>query len=239
MRRADRLFRIVQHLRAGRLVTARDLAERMEVSERTIYRDIADLMGSGVPVEGEAGLGYLMRDGYDLPPLMFTRDELHALVAGIRMVRAFGGSGLAASAETALSKIATVLPETRSAELGAVPIQAASVGPLATRARDMLDRLQAACDGCILLSLTYRDAQERETERTVRPLGLMFWGRVWTLVGWCELRDDFRMFRVDRIAGAVEGPRFTPSAETSLVRFYELHAPNGERPDEGLTCAPS
>lgn len=92
MRRADRLFQIVQHLRGGRLVTARMLSERLEVSERTIYRDIADLQSSGVPIDGEAGVGYLMREGFELPPMMFSRDEIVALVAGARMVRAFGGA---------------------------------------------------------------------------------------------------------------------------------------------------
>ncbi len=111
MRRADRLFQIVQALRGGRLVTARRLAERLEVSERTIYRDIADLVGSGVPVEGAAGVGYLLREGYDLPPLMFTRDEIVALVAGARLIRAWGGHDMARAAEEALIKIGAVLPE--------------------------------------------------------------------------------------------------------------------------------
>ena len=90
MRRADRLFQIVQHLRKGRLVTAAELARCLEVSERTVYRDMRDLAASGVPVEGEAGVGYLLRDGYDLPPLMFTRDEVEALVVGARLARACG-----------------------------------------------------------------------------------------------------------------------------------------------------
>lgn len=92
MRRADRLFQIVQYLRGGRLTTAARLAETLEVSERTIYRDIADLQASGVPIDGEAGVGYVMRNGYDLPPLMFTRDEIVALVAGARLIRAWGGA---------------------------------------------------------------------------------------------------------------------------------------------------
>lgn len=95
MRRADRLFQIVQHLRGGRLVTAQKLGAWLEVSERTIYRDIADLQSTGVPIDGEAGVGYMMREGFDLPPLMFTRDEIVALVAGARMVRAFGGAAMA------------------------------------------------------------------------------------------------------------------------------------------------
>ena len=110
MRRADRLFQIVQLLRGGRLTTAARLAERLEVSERTIYRDIADLQASGVPVDGAAGVGYVLRDGFDLPPLMFTRDEIVALVAGARMIRAWGGASMARGAEEALVKIAAVLP---------------------------------------------------------------------------------------------------------------------------------
>ncbi|VAW06688.1 Transcriptional regulator, DeoR family, partial [hydrothermal vent metagenome] len=110
MRRADRLFQIVQYFRGGRLVTAAQLGAWLEVSERTIYRDIADLQGSGVPIDGEAGVGYLMRDGYDLPPLMFTRDEIVALVAGARLIRAWGGADMARAAEEALVKIETVLP---------------------------------------------------------------------------------------------------------------------------------
>src|SRR5688500_13980819 len=111
MRRADRLFQIVQYLRGGRLVTARRLAERLEVSERTIYRDVADLVGSGVPIDGEAGVGYILRSGFDLPPLMFTRAELAALTLGARFVRAWGGAEHAAAAEEALIKIEAVLPE--------------------------------------------------------------------------------------------------------------------------------
>ena len=110
MRRADRLFGIVQRLRGGRLATARTLAARFEVSERTIYRDIADLQASGVPVAGEAGVGYLLRDGFELPPLMFTRDEIVALVAGARMVQSFGGAAMAGAAAEALVKIGAVLP---------------------------------------------------------------------------------------------------------------------------------
>ncbi len=106
--RADRLFPDVQHLRGGRLVTARMLSERLEVSERTIYRDVADLQSTGVPVDGEAGVGYILREGFDLPPLMFTRDEIVALVAGARMARAFGGAAMARSAEEALIKIGAV-----------------------------------------------------------------------------------------------------------------------------------
>ena len=124
MRRADRLFQIVQHLRGGRLVTAQKLGTWLEVSERTIYRDIADLQSTGVPIDGEAGVGYMMREGFDLPPLMFTRDEIVALVAGARMVRAFGGAAMARAAEEALVKIGAVLPDSEKDRIARTEIHA-------------------------------------------------------------------------------------------------------------------
>ena len=124
MRRADRLFQIVQYLRGGRLVTAAKLGETLEVSERTIYRDIADLQASGVPIDGEAGVGYVMRAGYDLPPLMFTRDEIVALVAGARLIRAWGGIAMARAAEEALVKIEAVLPDAERSRANQVQIHA-------------------------------------------------------------------------------------------------------------------
>jgi predicted DNA-binding transcriptional regulator YafY len=122
MRRADRLFQIVQYLRGGRLLTAQMIAERLEVTKRTIYRDVADLIGSGVPIEGEAGVGYVMRAGYDLPPLMFNSEEIVALVAGAGMIRAWGGASMAA-AEEALVKIEAVLPDDASARAASVPVR--------------------------------------------------------------------------------------------------------------------
>ena len=121
MRRADRLFQIVQYLRGGRLTTAASLAERLEVSERTIYRDIADLQSTGVPIDGEAGIGYVMRSGFDLPPLMFTREEIIALVTGARMVRAWGGTKMIGAAEEALVKIEAVICLMRIAAVWATP----------------------------------------------------------------------------------------------------------------------
>ena len=220
MRRADRLFMIVQHLRGGRLVTARQLAERLEVSERTIYRDIADLQGSGVPVEGAAGVGYVMREGFDLPPLMFTRDEVAALVAGARFVKAWGGAAMAAAAEEALVKIAAVLPEDGRARAEAVQVHA--IGAEMTAAlRARIDEIDAAIEARAVLSIAYTDEAGRATERRVRPLGLWFWGKVWTLIAWCELRDDFRMFRVDRIdALACTGQRFRAERDKSLATFF-------------------
>jgi predicted DNA-binding transcriptional regulator YafY len=220
MRRADRLFQIVQHLRGGRLTTAAQLAERLEVSERTIYRDIADLIGTGVPIDGEAGVGYLMRDGFDLPPLMFTRDEITALVAGARLIRAWGGLGMAKAAEEALVKIDAVLPEPERAKAAQVQVHAFQTRALDDATRALLDDLESCIDRRKRLMISYLDLKGGQTDRPVRPLGLWFWGNVWTLVAWCELRDDFRMFRVDRIGETAETDTFKEESGKRLSDFY-------------------
>lgn len=218
MRRADRLFQIVQLLRGGRLTTAARLAERLEVSERTIYRDIADLQASGVPIDGAAGVGYVLREGFEMPPLMFTRDEIVALVAGARLIRAWGGAGMARGAEEALVKIAAVLPEAERAR--AAQVQIHSFAPEMTPAlKARLDEIEAAVEGRLRIDVAYTDQDGRESRRTLRPLGLWFWGKVWTLVAWCELRDDFRMFRVDRIGTLAAGARFRVERGQSLADF--------------------
>ncbi|MEO9469763.1 YafY family protein [Parasphingorhabdus sp.] len=217
MRRADRLFQIVQYLRGGRLVTAAMLAERLEVSERTIYRDIADLQSTGVPIDGEAGIGYIMRSGFDLPPLMFNREEIVALVTGARMVRAWGGTSMSAAAEEALVKIETVLPDKERSQVGGTRIFAPEMGlPRATR--NLIDRCETAAEDRHILTFSYIDKGEIKTDRRVQPLGLWFWGKVWTLVAWCELRNDFRMFRIDRMEDVTDsGQVFTHVPERSLA----------------------
>lgn len=220
MRRADRLFQIVQHLRGGRLVTAQTLAERLEVSRRTIYRDVADLIGSGVPIEGEAGVGYVMRAGYDLPPLMFTEEEIVALVAGARLIRAWGGQSMAAGAEEALVKISAVLSGTARDRAETVNVHAIPYGAPTDSERALIDRLESASQSRLRVQMSYADAEGRSTDRVVRPLGLWFWGKVWTLVAWCELRDDFRMFRIDRIGSVTTMDRFPADRDKSLMAFF-------------------
>lgn len=228
MRRADRLFQIVQQLRGGRLVTAQQLAERLEVSERTIYRDIADLVRTGVPVEGAAGVGYVLRKGFDLPPLMFTTDEVVALVVGARLLQTYGGADMAAASQEALVKISAVLPAPASRRAEAVPVEAFAP-PSALAARPFLDVLSVAINESRRVRLAYRDEAGVGTDRLVQPLGLYFWGRVWTLVAWCELRDAFRMFRVDRIELVEPGLRFRPDPARSLSAAFAA---------EGGECAP-
>ncbi|HEY0819262.1 MAG TPA: YafY family protein [Rhizobacter sp.] len=198
MRRADRLFQIVQLIRGRRLSTAQFLAERLEVSERTVYRDIAELMTQGVPIEGEAGVGYRMRTGFDLPPLMFTHEEAQALVASVRIAQPRLDAALAAQAENALSKILTVLPPAARAAAETLAVYAPPIEfDPATRSR--LEPLRLAAEGRRKVRLAYLDLKEVASERTVRPLGCFYWGAVWTLAAWCEVREGFRNFRVDRI----------------------------------------
>lgn len=197
MRRADRLFEIVQRLRGGRLVTARALADALEVSVRTIYRDVADLQASGVPIDGAAGVGYLLRPGYHMPPLMFRPAEIEALIVGARMVAAWGGRDLAAAAGEALIRIGAVVPEERMQRAGRVPIFASALR-FQDGERANLDRFARGIEHRLRMRFAYRDADGTATERLVWPLALHFWGQVWTLAAWCELREDFRTFRIDR-----------------------------------------
>lgn len=202
MRRADRLFQLIQHLHHDRVITARDLAEALEVSERTIYRDVQDLSLSGVPIEGEAGSGYRLLRGFHLPPLMFTDEELAALLLGTCMVRAWTDKGLARAANQAMRKIEIVLPEHLKPELARedilVPDFNAS-GPVA----DTLALLRSAIKQQHKVRHNYKREDGERSQRTVHPLGLFYWGKVWTLVAWCEMRDEFRHFRLDRMDSVV------------------------------------
>ncbi len=233
MRRADRLFQIVQYLRGGRLLTAAQLAERLEVTPRTIYRDIADLMGSGVPIDGEAGVGYLMREGYDLPPLMFTADEIVALTAGARMIRAWGGANMAAAAQEALVKIAAVLPDHARERADAVNVHALNLSEMTPQLRARIDQAESAANSNERLRLSYTDESGAVTRRIVRPLGLWFWGKVWTMVTWCELRQGFRMFRLDRMQEMEPMGRFRPEKGQTLRDFYATKAYDRRQPSLG------
>jgi predicted DNA-binding transcriptional regulator YafY len=202
MRRADRLFQIVQLIRGRRLTTAAFLADRFEVSQRSVYRDVAALQAQGVPIEGEAGVGYCMRRGFDLAPLMFTTQEAQALVACMRVAQPRIDTGLARHVDDALVKILAVLPIAERAAAESLSVYAPQVGPdHATRER--LERLRHATDRKTRLRIDYLDLKDIASTREVRPLGCFFWGNVWTLAAWCESRADFRSFRVDRI-GKIE-----------------------------------
>lgn len=198
MRRADRLFRIVQFLRRGRLLTAQKLAEKLQVSQRTIYRDVRDLQLSGMPVEGEAGVGYTLRQDLDLPPLTFTASELTALVLGARLVRAWGGTSSMAAANDALLRIEAVLPVEMRERLDTILLFAPGFR-MQKAVRERLDVLHEACVARRVVGFGYEREDGAQSRREVRPLALYFFGGVWTLASWCELRKDFRTFRLDRM----------------------------------------
>jgi len=200
MRRADRLFEILQFLRGGRLRTARDIAEELEVSTRTIWRDIADLQAQGVPIDGERGVGYVLRESFFLPPLALTSNEMEALLWGTRLVETFGDDALAKAARELHVKIATVSPEERRISVTAM---AAFASPQARAAQTFMGTIRKAIEEKRKLSLTYLDLKGSESNRVVRPLNLEFWGQVWTLTAWCEVRANFRAFRCDRLSRCV------------------------------------
>jgi len=195
MRRADRLFEILQLLRGGRLRTARELAALLEVSTRTVWRDVAALQAQGVPIDGERGVGYVLRDDFFLPPLALNREEAEALMWGTNLVVAFGDFGLAQAARELQIKIAAV---SSGRQALAPPGLTAVASDTAVAAQPFLMTIRNAIRDRRKLAVTYCDLDGRETYRIVRPLNLEFWGQVWTLTTWCEAREDFRVFRCDR-----------------------------------------
>lgn len=199
MRRADRLFQIIQILRRSRKpLTAEAIAAELETSKRSIYRDIATLMAQRVPIRGEAGIGYVLDGGYDLPPLMLTADEIEAAVLGAQWVSGRGDPALARAAQDLIAKIAAAVPE----RLRPIVLDPASLTPPGrAMPPDRVDigAIRAAIHGGHKLVLDYRDEQDRATSRVVWPVTIGYLETVRMLVGWCELRQDFRHFRTDRI----------------------------------------
>lgn len=213
MRRADRLFQIIQILRgARRPMTARELAGELERDPRTIYRDMADLVANGVPVRGEAGVGYVLEAGYDLPPLMLTPDELEAALLGAQWVMERGDPALARGARDLLGKLEAVVPGAmRHLVDGSGLLAARNMGQILPDAIDM-QALRRAIPERRKLILAYRDEQDRQTTRTIWPIYIGYFERVRLIVGWCELRAAFRNFRSDRIVEAtILSDRYTPS----------------------------
>jgi predicted DNA-binding transcriptional regulator YafY len=200
MRRADRLFQLVHHLRARRFATGDQLARELGVSTRTVYRDVRDLEASGVPIRGEAGVGYRLERGYELPPLTFTGEELEGLVLGARIVGAWADAGLASAVHSAMTKIEAAVPQTLRQVLLDTALFAPGIPWAATMARDMA-LLRRAIGERRRIAFDYTRSDGEKTERAVRPLGMYFWGSKWTLAAWCELRRDYRSFRPDRMEG--------------------------------------
>jgi predicted DNA-binding transcriptional regulator YafY len=218
MRRADRLFQIIQVLRGATRapITAQQLAEELETSARTIYRDIADLMAQRVPIRGEAGVGYVLESGYDMPPLMLTADEIEAALLGAQWVATQGDPALAAGARDLIAKISDVVPEDlRPTVLNAVTM----LPPVSEQEADAIDMQQLRSwirrRGKILIN--YRDEKGDASERTIWPVAVAYFHTVRLIVAWCETREDFRHFRTDRI-GTTEFLEDTYSTRTDVLR---------------------
>ena len=202
MRRADRLFDVIQTLRTARSpVTAAALADKLEVTVRTVYRDIAALQASRVPIEGAPGLGYVLRRGFDLPPLMLTAEEADAVAIGVRLLRRLRDAKLQRAAESVLAKLAAVVPQPLQSHLVNAPVYI-SDGNAAEAAGVDPAQLRGAIRQARKVAITYADEAGRHTHRTVRPVAMAYYVDVTLLGAWCELRRDFRNVRVDRILDA-------------------------------------
>ncbi|GAB4370283.1 MAG: YafY family protein [Elainellaceae cyanobacterium] len=221
MRKADRLFQLVNLIRSHQPVTAEQLAERIGVSVRTIYRYIDDLSVSGIPVYGEPGVGYALDEDFELPPLTLTQDEIAALVLGVEMLSRSTGTDLAAAAKTLLSKIGAVLPP-GSFDPTCTPVRALGEFQNDQSLRHWND-LYRGIQRQQAVKIVYLSLNEQRSQRVVFPLGLFYWGEKWTVGTWCILRNAYRDFRVDRIqqldfASDVE----RPNQEISLALYTEF-----------------
>jgi len=200
MRRADRLFQIIQILRRSRApVTAQAVADELETSKRSVYRDIADLMAQRVPIRGEAGIGYVLEGGFDLPPLMLTPDEIEAAVLGAQWVATRADPVLARAARDLIAKIAAAVPERLRPYVDEPSL---GVSPSWKKVADNLDMvgIRAQIRGGRKIALAYRDEAGRESRRVIWPVTVGYFDTVRVLMAWCELRRDFRSFRTDRVA---------------------------------------
>ena len=208
-------------MRRKELTRARDLSEALEVSERTIYRDINDLVASGVPIEGEAGVGYVLKAGFDLPPLMFKEQEIEALVLGARIVESWADAELAAAASDVIAKVEAVIPDRLRGYMANTALLAPAHHYMEPVTFDMAE-LRRAVRSQLKVHFRYRNAIAEDSQRTVRPLCLAYFGPVWLLSAWCELREDFRTFRLDRIENfEVRADRFRSEPGKTLHDFLK------------------
>lgn len=230
MNRTDRLVAMVMHLQGRRVVRAEDMAAHFEVSVRTIYRDIAALGEAGVPIAGEAGVGYSLVRGYHLPPVMLTEDEAAALVVGSEMVRQFADASLSGPMTAALDKLRAVLPRDRQEHVDRLARQTVILGRIGPTQSDpagqsWLLAVQRAVAQRRVVRMTYRGREQAETARDVEPLGIVCYGGTWHMVAWCRLRADVRHFRVDRIRTLTLGEELFPArTEFSLTKHLEACA---------------
>lgn len=217
MRRAERLFRLVRELRSRHISRAEDLAATFEVSVRTVYRDIAHLQGSGLPIEGEAGVGYILRPGFDLPALTFTFEQIDALAVGLSFVEAAGDASLSLAAKEVRAKLQAALPRPDQRKLDHAPFFASRRhGPAGPKLKTIREAIRESR----VLRLRYGDSADTLTDRRVRPLAIWAFTDGWLFAAWCELRDDFRAFRLDRISMIeATGDHFVNEHDKSLATY--------------------
>jgi predicted DNA-binding transcriptional regulator YafY len=225
MRRAERLFRLVDEMRTRGVSRADDLAEHFEVSVRTIYRDIAHLQASGLPIEGEAGVGYLLRPGFDLPPMTFTHDQLDALAVGLAFVERTGDPVLALAAREVRAKLQASMPRPEERRLADAPYFSLhtenSASPAVTTLRDAIRTRE-------IVQIEYENAEGQRSTRRVRPLVIWNLTDGWMFSAWCELRADFRTFRFDRIVAlTLTGEHFEDDATRGLRAFMDAERCEG------------
>jgi len=221
MSKAERLFHLYTLLRSRRTaMTAKAIAAVMEVNIRTVYRDVQALTQSGVPIEGEPGVGYLLRHGFELPPLMFSPDELIALMVGMRMVQAFTDPDLAQAALQSEQKILSILTEPLKLRAEHQPYRVPILDS-DNALREVHRKLRLACEEHKKMRATYIDEQQQKTERVLWPLGIIGWAGRWTLLAWCEKRKDYRNFRFDRFDDVeCMNEKFIPVREISIEHYF-------------------
>jgi len=231
MRRTDRLFDLIQILRSGRLHRASDLAEHMEVSVRTIYRDMDTLVASGIPVEGERGVGYILRAPVFMPPMALTQVELEALHLGAALVRQTADAELQDAANRVLAKVDQAMPNPMFGTLDGFGKEIFAA-PEVEASFELMPLIRRAIRERLVLAIEYLALNGNRTRRRIRPLQMEYWGRAWTMTGWCEVREDFRVFRIDRIETCLDtGETYTEEngrdLATYLKRFYAEHPSGG------------
>jgi predicted DNA-binding transcriptional regulator YafY len=199
LRRADRLFDIIRILRvASRPVTAAAIADELEVTVRTVYWDVATLQARRIPIEGAAGVGYVLRRGYELPPLMFTEDEAEAIAVGVRLLARTGDPGLQKAAESVLSKVTLVVPDPLRDYLTNAPVYLSKSGAPVPAQRDLPSTIRHAIRAARKMRIAYQDGDGRSTERVIQPFAVAYYVGATLICAWCELRNDVRHFRTDR-----------------------------------------
>jgi predicted DNA-binding transcriptional regulator YafY len=228
MRRTDRLFDIIQTLRvATGPMTAAALAEHLEVNIRTVYRDIATLQARRIPIEGAAGIGYVLRRGFDLPPLMFTADEIDAISVGARLVRRLRDPGLQDAADSVLAKVATVLPDSLRSGVISAPFYVSDGNAEAPTGIDLSD-VRYAIRESRKLRITYADAAGHRSNRTIWPIAMAYYVDVTLIGAWCELREDYRHFRVERIVTSTLLDATFPARDGKLMAGWRAQLGHAE-----------